>query len=120
MKKLANEIVTIILDEYGTDNFLRRISDPFWFQAFGCALGYDWHSSGVTTVVTGILKEAILPEEHGIAVWGGKVKSRARAQQIKEIYFQAFHEHLARMDRKIYEAYVEAELSARALTSRFL
>jgi hypothetical protein len=74
MKKLANEIVTIILDEYGTDNFLRRISDPFWFQAFGCALGYDWHSSGVTTVVTGILKEAILPEEHGIAVCGGKGK----------------------------------------------
>jgi phage FluMu gp28-like protein len=31
-------------------------------------------------------------------------------QQIKEIYFQAFHEHLARMDRDIYEAYVESEL----------
>lgn len=31
-------------------------------------------------------------------------------QQIKEIYFQAFHEHLARMDREIYDAYVESEL----------
>lgn len=86
MKKLANEIVTIILDEYGTDNFLRRISDPFWFQAFGCALGYDWHSSGVTTVVTGILKEAILPEEHGIAVCGGKGKiSRQTPLEIENI-----------------------------------
>jgi len=24
-----------------------------WFQAFGCVLGYDWHSSGVTTTVCG-------------------------------------------------------------------
>jgi len=72
MKKLANKIVTIILDEYGTDDFLERISDPFWFQAFGCVLGYDWHSSGVTTVLTGVLKEALVPKEHGIAVCGGK------------------------------------------------
>ena len=72
MRKLAKEIVTIIVDEYGSDQFLRRISDPFWFQALGCVLGYDWHSSGVTTVVTGVLKQAVVPEEHGIAVCGGK------------------------------------------------
>jgi len=75
MRKLAKEIVTIIVDEYGTDDFLKRISDPFWFQALGCVLGYDWHSSGVTTVVTGVLKQAIVPEEHGIAVCGGKGKA---------------------------------------------
>jgi len=74
MRKLAKEIVTIIVDEYGSEDFLKRISDPFWFQALGCVLGYDWHSSGVTTVVTGVLKQAIAPEEHGIAVCGGKGK----------------------------------------------
>ncbi|MCW3994340.1 MAG: DUF763 domain-containing protein [Candidatus Bathyarchaeota archaeon] len=74
MQKLAKEIVTIIVDEYGTDDFLKRISDPFWFQALGCVLGYDWHSSGVTTVVTGVLKKAVVPEDHGIAVCGGKGK----------------------------------------------
>jgi hypothetical protein len=74
MRKLAKEIVTVIVDEYGTGDFLKRISDPFWFQALGCVLGYDWHSSGVTTVVTGVLKQAIAPEEHGIAVCGGKGK----------------------------------------------
>ena len=47
----------------------------YWFQAFGCVLAYDWHSSGVTTVVTGILKGAFSPEEHGIAVCGGKGKT---------------------------------------------
>lgn len=72
MRKLSKEIVKIIVDEYGTSDFLKRISDPFWFQAFGCVLGYDWHSSGVTTVVTGVLKQAVAPEEHGIAVCGGK------------------------------------------------
>jgi len=79
MRKLAKEITTIIVDEYGTDDFLKRISDPFWFQALGCVLGYDWHSSGVTTVVTGVLKQAIAPEEHGIAVCGGKGKASQQA-----------------------------------------
>jgi len=81
MRKLAKEIVTIIVEEYGADDFLKRISDPFWFQALGCVLGYDWHSSGVTTVVTGVLKLAIAPEELGIAVCGGKGKISLQAPQ---------------------------------------
>jgi hypothetical protein len=83
MQKLAKEIVTIIIDEYGVDAFLNRISDPFWFQALGCVLGYDWHSSGVTTVVTGVLKQAISLEDHGAAVCGGK--GRFSLQAPKEI-----------------------------------
>jgi len=79
MVRLAKEIVTIMVDEYGRDEFLRRISDPFWFQCLGCVLGYDWHSSGVTTVLTGVLKSAIDPEEQGLAVCGGKGKTSLRA-----------------------------------------
>jgi uncharacterized protein len=79
MQKMAKEIVTIIVDEYGSDEFLRRVSDPFWFQALGCVLGYDWHSSGVTTVVTGILKQAISSQQHGIAVCGGKGRASRKA-----------------------------------------
>ena len=86
MRKLAKEIVSMIVDEYGTGDFLKRISDPFWFQALGCVLGYDWHSSGVTTVVTGVLKQAILPEDHGLAVCGGKGKvSRQTPLEIESI-----------------------------------
>ncbi|HXX87788.1 MAG TPA: DUF763 domain-containing protein [Candidatus Acidoferrum sp.] len=89
MKKLASQIVTLILDEYGMDDFLRRISDPFWFQALGCVLGYDWHSSGVTTVLTGVLKEAIKPEEHGIGVCGGKGRtSRQTPFEIENIGYK--------------------------------
>jgi hypothetical protein len=80
MIPLAKQVVTIILDEYGQGAFLRRISDPNWFQALGCVLGYDWHSSGVTTVLTGVLKSAITPKEFGIAVCGGKGRASHRAQ----------------------------------------
>lgn len=85
MRRLAKEVSSIMIDEYGTDKFLARLSDPYWFQAFGCVLGYDWHSSGVTTVVTGVLKTALSPEEHGIMVCGGKGKtSRKTPAEIAE------------------------------------
>jgi len=74
MKKLARAIVKVIIVEWGRHELLRRLSDPYWFQALGCALGYDWHSSGVTTVVTAALREAVDPHEHGVAVCGGKGK----------------------------------------------
>ena len=79
MQKLAKEMVTVIVEEFGQEEFLRRISDPFWFQALGCVLGYDWHSSGVTTVLTGVLKNAINPAELGLAVCGGKGKASLQA-----------------------------------------
>jgi len=75
MRKLAKEIANIMIEEHGTAKFIKRLADPYWFQAFGCVLAYDWHSSGVTTVVTSILKSALSPEEHGIAVCGGKGKT---------------------------------------------
>jgi uncharacterized protein len=75
MRKLAREIASVMIEEQGTTRFIERLSDPYWFQAFGCVLAYDWHSSGVTTVVTGILKGALSPEEHGLAVCGGKGKT---------------------------------------------
>jgi len=77
MKKLAREITICIIDEWGADEMLTRLSDPFWFQAFGCVLGFDWHSSGLTTTVCGALKEGIsgLESELGFFIAGGKGKS---------------------------------------------
>jgi len=74
MKKLSGAIVEIIIDEEGPDGVLRKLSDPFWFQAFGNVLGFDWHSSGLTTTVCGALKEAVKPE-WGIEIAGGKGKT---------------------------------------------
>jgi uncharacterized protein len=74
MKTLAREIAIVITTEFGPEEFLRKISDPFWFQALGCTLGFDWHSSGVTTTVCGALKEGIkgIENEIGVFIAGGK------------------------------------------------
>jgi hypothetical protein len=72
MKILAGLISEAIIIEYGKDEFLRRMANPYFFQSFGCVLGFDWHSSGLTTTTLGALKEALDPEKHGIAVLGGK------------------------------------------------
>lgn len=72
MRALAGAIVKVIIEEYGKKEFLRRLGDPHWFQSFGCVLGFDWHSSGLTTTVTGALREALSLDEHGVALVGGK------------------------------------------------
>jgi hypothetical protein len=74
MCQLAREITIVTVTEFGTGEMLRRLSDPYWFQAFGCVLGYDWHSSGVTTTVCGAIKEGMrgLEKELGLFVAGGK------------------------------------------------
>ncbi len=76
MRLLGGAIVESIVLEYGKSAVLSRLSDPFWFQAFGCVLGMDWHSSGITTSVMGALKGAINPRagELGIYIAGGKGK----------------------------------------------
>ncbi len=74
MRLLAREITLAIASEYGPGEMLVRLSDPAWFQAFGAVLGFDWHSSGVTTTVCGALKDGLrgLEHESGLVVAGGK------------------------------------------------
>jgi uncharacterized protein len=87
MRRLSREIVIYLVAEYGPAEVLRRLSDPFWFQAFGCVLGFDWHSSGVTTTVCGAVKEGIhdLQAQLGVFAAGGKgAASRKTPAQIGE------------------------------------
>ena len=80
MAELAPAIAEVMVLEHGRPEFLRRLSDPHWFQAFGCVLGFDWHSSGVTTTVCGALKEGLSKRQNeiGIFVAGGKGKTSRR------------------------------------------
>jgi len=87
MTRLAREIATHVVVDRGPEELLRRLSDPFWFQALGCVLGFDWHSSGVTTTVTGALKEGLRGIEHDLGVYsqGGKgATSRKTPLEIRE------------------------------------
>ena len=74
MAALGRVIVEAIVHHYGRDELLRRLADPFWFQAFGAVMGMDWHSSGITTSVIGALKRGLAPvqTELGVFVCGGK------------------------------------------------
>lgn len=74
MGLLGGAITEAIVTEYGRAAFLQRMSDPFWFQALGCVLGMDWHSSGITTSVMGALKGAInkRSQDLGLYICGGK------------------------------------------------
>ena len=92
MTRRAREIATHIVADRAAEELLRRLSDPFWFQALGCVLGFDWHSSGVTTTVTGALKEGLRGVEHELGIYsqGGKgatsrktpVEIRARCDRL--------------------------------------
>jgi hypothetical protein len=74
MARLGAVITEAIVLEYGRDEFLRRLSHPFWFQSFGAVMGMDWHSSGITTSVIGALKRGLAPlsGELGLHVCGGR------------------------------------------------
>jgi len=86
MRRLSGAIVDVMLREFGTGEVLRRLADPCWFQSFGCVIGFDWHSSGLTTVVTGVLRDVLSIEDHGIAVAGGKGSaSRRTPTEITEL-----------------------------------
>lgn len=80
MTTLSAIIAQTIVHHYGRDEFLRRLSHPFWFQSFGSVMGMDWHSSGITTSVIGALKRGLAPlsGELGIHVCGGRGKHSRR------------------------------------------
>jgi hypothetical protein len=83
MAKLGLAVVETIVMDYGKDEVLRRLSDPFWFQSLGAVMGMDWHSSGITTSVMGALKRSINPHsrELGIYICGGKGKHSTKTPQ---------------------------------------
>ena len=80
MARLGRVIVEALVLEYGRDEVLRRLADPFWFQSFGAVMGMDWHSSGITTSVLGALKRGLAPvaDELGLYVCGGRGRHSRR------------------------------------------
>ncbi len=87
MVKLGREMIEVLIAEYGPDEFIRRIADPVWFQSLGTVLAFDWNASGLTTILTAALKEAIRGQEKdlGIFICGGKGKtSRKTPDEIQE------------------------------------
>jgi len=85
MVRLARSIVILMVEYFGPETFLERLSDPVWFQSFGTVLAFDWNASGLTTTTLGALKTALfgLEKDLGIFIAGGKGKtSRKTPDQI--------------------------------------
>ena len=81
---MSGAIAGIMVEEYGTEGLLERLADPYWFQSLACAIGFDWHSSGTTTVTMGAMKEALGRDEMGVRIAGGKGKaSLKRPEEVK-------------------------------------
>jgi hypothetical protein len=87
MVKLGKRVVEEIVAEIGPDEFIKRIGDPVWFQSLGTTLAFDWNASGLTTILTAVLKEVVREREGelGIFICGGKGKtSRKTPQEIEK------------------------------------
>jgi len=114
MTRLSREIIIYLAREFGAQEVLRRLSDPFWFQAFGCVLGFDWHSSGVTTTVCGAVKEGLrdIDGDLGLFAAGGKGgTSRQTPGQIADICQRTGSDG----DRLVYASRMAAKVDSAAV-----
>lgn len=114
MHRLAGSVIQLIVADCGPQEMLARLSDPYWFQAFGCVLGFDWHSSGLTTVTCGAIKEAYhrIGSDLGIHVAGGKGGvSRGTPREIEAVS----HQRCLAGDRLIYASRMSAKIDSAAV-----
>ncbi|MCD6591042.1 MAG: DUF763 domain-containing protein [Candidatus Aenigmarchaeota archaeon] len=119
MKILGKAITEAIILEYDQDEFLKRLSNPFWFQALACVLGFDWHSSGTTTTVLGALKESINPEETGLAVTGGKGRVSRRTPHEIKTFAEVFGLPERKIEMLVYSSRMSAKIDNTLLQDGF-
>jgi len=110
MVKLTAGVVDVMLYEYDSNEFLRRISEPHWFQAFSCVLGFDWHSSGTTTTTCGALKTVINPEKHGMVVAGGKGRASRKTPSDIETAGDLFSLSNRKIEDLVHSSKVSAKI----------
>lgn len=115
MKALSAAIIEVTLEESGPEEVLRRLSNPYWFQALGCVVGFDWHSSGVTTTVCGALKEGLadIGPQAGLYVAGGK--GRVSRNTPLEIMSYADKYSLVNAEELIYASKMSAKVDSAAV-----
>lgn len=118
MKKLSRSIALSIIEEFGAEEFLKRLSDPVWFQSFGCILGFDYNSSGLTVTTLGALKAGIfdIQDKLGIYICGGKKSSRKTPQEI-ETYGRSRQLHF--FPKLIYASKITAKVDSSLLQDSY-
>jgi len=121
MKILSRSIAIAIVQEFGPEEMLKRLSDPVWFQSLGCVIAFDWNSSGLTTTTLAALKEGLrdIEKEIGIFICGGKGKtSRKTPEQIKNwASLLGFSKN--GIDKLIYASKISAKIDSSLLQDGF-
>lgn len=118
MVRLAREILLLLTEEWGTAEVLRGLSDPYWFQALGCFLGFDWHSSGLTTTTCGALKLALSQVGPEIGLFAAGGKGAVSRNTPNEIEFWAEKEGLEATPL-VYASRMSAKVDSAALQDGF-
>jgi len=121
MRRLARGITFAVCEEFGPEEFLKRLSDPIWFQSFGCALGFDWNSSGLTTTTLGALKSGIwgIENELGIFVCGGKGKTSKKTPAQIQNWGEFLGLPMGQIDKLVYASKMAAKVDSSALQDGF-
>lgn len=118
MEHLSREIVSSIVLDFGPDELVRRVANPYWFQSLGCVLGFDWHSSGLTTTTTGALKAGIFGLEKDLGFWiaGGKGATSRKTPAEIENTAQRLGKDFSHL---IYSSKMSAKVDSAALQDGF-
>jgi hypothetical protein len=121
MVKLGREMVEVLVAEYGPDEFIRRIADPVWFQSLGTVLAFDWNASGLTTILTAALKEAIRGQEKdlGIFICGGKGKTSRKTPDEIQAWGARLALPGAQADNLVYNSKMSAKVDSALVQDGF-
>ncbi len=121
MVKLGREITQVLIDEYGPDEFVRRIADPVWFQSLGTVLAFDWNASGLTTILTAALKESVrgMERDLGVFICGGKGKTSRRTPEEIEHWGERLSLPEAKTNNLIYNSRMSAKVDSALVQDGF-
>jgi hypothetical protein len=115
MKLLCKAILEVINLEFGEKEILVRLANPFWFQSLACTLAYDWHSSGTTTVVCGVLKTVLNELDLNIKGAGGKGKAGVKTPQELHNIGKLFKFNLEEVNKLVYASKMAAKVDSAAI-----
>ncbi len=119
MVKLSGAITEVLIYEFGKNEFIRRIANPFWFQALACTIGFDWHSSGTTTTTLGALKEVLNKSNLGIKIAGGKGAISRKAPKEIERFAEEFDMSTNKIKRLIYSSKMSAKVDNSCIQDKY-
>jgi len=121
MVKLGRQMCEVIVAEEGPDEFIARLADPVWFQSLGTVLAFDWNASGLTTILTAALKEAIRGQERdlGIFICGGKGKTSLKTPDEIIRWSEGLNFASAEADALVYNSRMAAKVDSSLLQDGF-